>query len=198
MVVNNLKYKNMKNLLYLVSVLMLISIKSTYAQDTNFKKPLVYANKQSYDVTEITNHIMIIRNTNNHIFKSGTNTSAKTDRAPATTPKPSDSRYDKAAISQIFYNDFTENRLKQLADENLTILINFNTDINGNVLELGFTFGDNSTLMPVEIEKLESQLQKQIKFNINAKAFKGSEYIPLFISVDFKRLFNHAPNAVFP
>jgi len=188
----------MKNL-SLVLILLLASINISQAQDTDFKKPIVHASKQNYSVTKIDSHIKTIRNLNNHLFKSKVGRIvSKNDHNPEISPRAADVSIDKTILTQIFYSTFSEKRLKQLADENLSILIKFYTDPNGNVLELEFTFGDNSTLMPIEIEKLESQLQKNIKFSFKTDIFQGNTFAPLFYSVNFKRLVDHVPGAVYP
>ena len=103
---------------------------------------------------------------------------------------------DKALVAQIFYNIFPAERLKKLADENLDLLISTKADLRGNILEMTFIFGNNSSLTPIEIEKLEAELKKQVTFIFNVKAFKDWKYVVPFLSVNFPKLVNHAPNAV--
>jgi hypothetical protein len=183
----------MKNSLFLFTML-LIGMDACRAQDINFKKPVVRAIKQNYNVSETIIHNKTVNNLNNHLYYS------KVSPAPANALPPlrSDMRYDKVLVAEIFYNTFSPERLNTLASENLDILIPIETDLQGNIFEITFIFGNNSSLMPTEIEKLETRLKKQIKFTLNDKAFRGWKYVNPFFSVNFKKLVDHAPNAVYP
>jgi hypothetical protein len=189
----------MKKLLLLLPIMLTFSINICFAQDSNFKNPIVHGSKQSYSVTKTDSHIKTIRNLNSHLYRSkASHVVSKNDHSLEIIPKAADVHLDKAILSRIFYNTFSEKRLKQLANENLSILIHFYTDVKGNVLELGFTFDDSSTIMPMEIETLENQLQKEIKFDFKTNVFQDNLYVPLYYSVNFKMLVDHAPGAIYP
>ena len=104
----------------------------------------------------------------------------------------------KAVQQEYFFDTFPGVRLKKLADEGSNVLINFTADPNGNLIEISFVFTNNSTLTPVEIEKLETRLKKEVKFTLNSAAFKNYTYIRVYISVNFKMLMNHGANAIYP
>jgi len=163
--------------LLLVPILLLLTINTCQAQDTDFKKPMVHAGKQSYNVGELSLHYKYVRNINNYITK-GPNIPEH-----AVHPMLSDRRYDNAHVAQIFYDIFPEVRLKKLADEDLDLQVNYNLDLQGNVIEISFGFADTSSLTPIEIEELETRLKKEVKFTLNDKVYKGYDYVPHFVGV---------------
>jgi hypothetical protein len=184
----------MKNSLFIFSMLLLIGINTCKAQDADFKKPLVHVNKEGYNVIADVPHGKNADNIHNRYFKSNESPVPKN----ALPPGRNDIRYDRALIVKIFFETFSPERIKDLAQENLNLLIGFDNDLKGNVLEISFSFADNSSLKPVEIEKLETLLKKQVKFTLSDTAFKGWKYVYKGIFVDFKKLSDHTPTAVYP
>jgi len=182
----------MKNLLVIALLFNLVRVNTCLTQDTDFNKPLVHASKESYAVNEFAyDHHKTVNNTNNYLYK-------KILKYPehAVHPELRDKQYDRSLVAKIFYDTFPGSRLKKLADENLDLLIDFDSDLQGNVLEVSFVFKNNISFTPIELEKLEIRLKKEVKFTLNDKVFKGYDYVPITTFVNFKRLINHTADAV--
>jgi len=190
----------MKNLLSLLCIIILPGLYSCYAQDTSFTKAVVHADKQSYDVSGAILHHKYVQNTKRHNYNVDPASLPKTKPVDNSDlynrPTPKDAYTDNSVVAQIFYDTFSTQRLQKLANEDLILQVGYSVDLQGNILDVSFVFPNNTSLRPVEIEKLENRLQKEVKYKINNKVYKNDRYILVGNIVTFRRLADHTANAI--
>jgi hypothetical protein len=181
----------MKNPIYTI-FLILLSFCSCYAQrKVTFNQPIVKGAKQIYQVKKSLFNTKFIQNINGRFYNV-----ENPVQYNARAPEPEDKIVDVMKMAAICHEIFNDERLRQLTEDTDHIQIVFKTDLQGNILDMIFSFKETSSLTAQEVETMESRFKKELNVKINPKRFVGYIYIPVSKLVVFDRLLKNMPNAV--
>jgi hypothetical protein len=157
---------------------LLISITSIYAQQ--FKpNSIVRAKRSSYKIDTIK-----FDNKNIHVENSNNRYSNKpsTQGADFTFEK-----VNKSGTYNAFKQVFSDDRLKQLANER--ILLIFNVSLEGKIQEVEFTLNKNTLITIPELEALEGALKSNVSFKFKTQELrKGSDFVSIGQTIPFSRV----------
>jgi hypothetical protein len=87
-----------------------------------------------------------------------------------------------------FTATFAAKRISQLAIKEESILVSINVDENAHIISTNFSFNKNSTLSIEELERLEDELLKNVKFEIVGKKITEPIFYDWFSQVSFKEV----------
>lgn len=96
------------------------------------------------------------------------------------------------AVLESFKEVFKMDRIKQLAESNDYVTIFVDVDENGLIINIRFALVKESSISPVEIEALETNLLKKMQFEVIGKRFVE----PLFYSAPIRVSFSEVESGL--
>lgn len=160
----------------ITTILILVFCANHYINaQSYYNKNKISSNKETYECTptKMMNAVVLI------------NVKNKLDKEKQVIPgNPED------YMSYLSENDGIRNKIKVILGEIIDpsdrekihnagnyIIMNFWINDSGRILEMGFSFMNNSLLKPQYLSKIEERIKKEIVFSFSSNRLKGANFI---------------------
>ena len=93
---------------------------------------------------------------------------------------------DKVSTINAFKQVFSDVRLHQLKNENITIMYYISS--SGKLLEVSFHLDKNTTITAFELEGLEEAIKKDVSFKLSGRKIKPDGFFVWYQNVTFRKI----------